>query len=67
MKDKIHKMAMISLAVLPVINSLYLEERAEVIVAVRHVIALTGAWVGEFTHLFLGCETEKWALQHSDL
>lgn len=36
MKDKIHKMAMISLAVFPVINSLYLEETADVTMAIRH-------------------------------
>lgn len=43
MKDKIHKMAMISLAVFPVINSLYLEGTADVIVVVCHMIALMGA------------------------
>lgn len=43
MKDKIHKMAMISLAVFPVINSLYLEGTADIIVVVCHMIALMGA------------------------
>lgn len=42
MKDKIHKMAMISLAVFPVINSLYLEGTADIVV-VCHMIALMGA------------------------
>lgn len=40
MKDKIHKIAMISLAVFPVINSLYLEETTDVIVAICCIIAL---------------------------
>lgn len=66
-KDKIHRMAMISLAVFPVINSLYLEETADVIVALRHISALTGASFGAFTGVFLGCETGNWAPQHSDL
>lgn len=63
MKDKIHKMAMISLAVFPVINSLYLEETADVIVAAHHMIAL----MGEFTAVFFSCERENWPQQHSDL
>lgn len=42
-KDKIHKIAMISLAVFPVINSLYLEEKIDVIVAICRIIALTCA------------------------
>lgn len=57
MKDKIHKMAMISLAVFPVINSLYLEETADVIVAAHRMITL----MGEFTAVFFSCETETWA------
>lgn len=44
MKDRIHKMAMISLAVFPVINSLYLEGTADVC----HMIALMGAVTAVF-------------------